>query len=138
MLSFVSPADAPAEKGAYALLIALQEPLPVKAGRLAGVLSPGRYIYCGSANGPGGLRARIARHARKEKRAHWHIDQLTCTGEFLGAWIAVQASECGLNAELDALPIPLTGFGSSDCRRCQSHLRLWPGGAALPSRWESA
>jgi Uri superfamily endonuclease len=138
MLAFVTPAAAPAEKGAYALLIALQEPLLAKAGGHAGVLSPGRYIYCGSANGPGGLRARIARHARKEKRAHWHIDQLTAAGDLLGAWVAVGGFECALNAELGALPIPLKGFGSSDCPHCESHLRLWPKSAALPSRWESA
>ncbi|QGM46881.1 GIY-YIG nuclease family protein [Methylocystis heyeri] len=136
MLSFLTPACAPTEKGAYALLIVLDQPLLARAGGRSERLAPGRYIYCGSANGPGGLRARIARHARKEKRAHWHIDQLTAAGDLLGAWVALGGFECVLNAELGALPIPFKGFGSSDCPHCESHLRFWPAGAALPSHWQ--
>ncbi|PWB88845.1 histidine--tRNA ligase, partial [Methylocystis sp. MitZ-2018] len=90
------------------------------------------------ARGPGGLRARLARHMRKDKRAHWHVDQLALAGEIVGAFILEGGDECALNAALDGFPIPLPGFGSSDCRRCEAHLRLWPKGAPLPSQWESA
>jgi Uri superfamily endonuclease len=137
-IAFVDAATAPREKGAYALLILLDAPLLVRAGRNAATLPPGRYIYCGSAKGPGGLAARLARHMRRENLAHWHVDQLTRAGKTLGAWAIPGGDECALNVELSALPMPVEGFGSSDCPRCESHLRLWPLGAALPSAWENA
>ena len=37
---------------------------------------PGWYVYIGSAFGPGGITARVTRHARAAKRLHWHIDYL--------------------------------------------------------------
>ncbi len=137
MFAFVDPVRAPDEKGAYALLIALHEPMLARACRSA-LRAPGRYVYCGSAKGPGGLRARLARQARAEKSPHWHVDQLTRQGEIMGAWIAINGCECALNAELGSLPIPFEGFGGSDCPRCQSHLRLWSCDTTLPSRWENA
>ncbi len=133
-----SAVSAPAAPGAYALWLRLASPLDVRAGTRRGVLPAGDYLYCGSANGPGGLRARLARHMRKNKRVHWHIDQLTSAAKALGAFILEGGNECALNAALAALPVPLQGFGSSDCRRCAAHLRFWPEGAALPSDWENA
>lgn len=139
MLVFLTVADAfPAAPGAYALWLRLPAPLFVKAGNNAATLPTGDYLYCGSAKGPGGLRARLARHWRKEKRAHWHVDQLTAAAEILGAFVVEGGSECALNAALAALPVPLPGFGSSDCPRCASHLRYFPSGARLPSAWENA
>ena len=29
------------------------------------------------------------------------------------------------------LPMPIAGFGSSDCTTCRSHLLQWPNGTAL-------
>ncbi|WP_457798687.1 GIY-YIG nuclease family protein [Methylocystis sp. S23] len=139
MIGFVATAsDASAAPGAYALWLRLGSPLTVKAGGSAAILEPGDYLYCGSANGPGGLRARLARHMRQEKRAHWHVDQLTAAGEILGAFVVAGGSECALNAALSDFPTPLPGFGSSDCPRCVSHLRYFPRGARLPYVWESA
>ncbi|WP_159727869.1 DUF123 domain-containing protein [Methylosinus sp. Ce-a6] len=130
-LSFIRAAhEAPAAPGAYVLLVRLAHPLEVAAGRRHATLAPGRYLYCGSAKGPGGLRARLARHMRRGKRRRWHIDQLTESGESQGAWITLAASECDLVAALGALPVPLDGFGSSDCPRCRSHLLYWPAGEA--------
>ncbi|PPD46641.1 MAG: endonuclease III [Methylocystis sp.] len=129
---------APAAPGAYALWLRLHAPIAVRAGKSTTMLAPGDYLYCGSANGPGGLRARLARHWRREKRAHWHVDQLTVAGDILGAFVVAGGSECALNAALGALPNPLPGFGSSDCRRCVSHLRFFPATARLPSQWENA
>jgi Uri superfamily endonuclease len=137
-IAFVDAATAPREKGAHALLILLDAPLLVRAGRNAAILPPARYIYCGSAKGPGGLAARLARHMRREKRPHWHVDQLTRAGKTPGAWAIPGGDECALNAALSAFPAPLKGFGSSDCPGCDSHLRLWLDGAALPSSWENA
>ena len=88
--------EAPAGVGAYALLVALDAPLLACAGRRSALLAPGRYIYCGSARGPGGLRARLGRHMRRGKRRRWHIDQLTEAGRVLGAWIAPDGDECAL------------------------------------------
>jgi Uri superfamily endonuclease len=34
-------------------------------GRAAIDLPAGRYLYCGSAKGPGGLKARLSRHFRR-------------------------------------------------------------------------
>ena len=127
-----SAAAAPAEAGAYAMLIALAAPLAVKAGAKSASLAPGLYLYCGSARGPGGLAARIARHMRQEKRAHWHVDQLTRAGQALGAFVFPGGDECAVNAALAEFPTPLEGFGSSDCRICRSHLRFWPKALRLP------
>jgi Uri superfamily endonuclease len=70
--------DAPSLPGAYILAIEITKPvmvtLPDKPG--AG-LDPGRYLYCGSAKGPGGIRARLGRHMRCGKVVHWHVDHIT-------------------------------------------------------------
>jgi len=139
MIRFIAEAAAaPATPGAYALWLRLDGPTPVMDGKRAAVLAPGDYLYCGSAHGPGGLRARLARHMRRDKRAHWHIDQLTTVGHVEGAFFVEGGDECALNAALEALPIPIEGFGSSDCPRCASHLRFFPRKARLPSAWENA
>ena len=139
MLLFIRSADAaPSTAGAYALWLRLAAPRDVRTGKQAGMLGPGDYLYCGSARGPGGLRARLSRHFRKEKRLHWHVDQLTAVAAIKGVWIAEGGDECALNAALGALPTPLPGFGSSDCPRCVAHLRRIPAGARLPSAWENA
>ncbi|WP_442755565.1 GIY-YIG nuclease family protein [Methylocystis sp. JAN1] len=138
-MDFIASADrAPPCPGAYALWLRLAAPLAVRAGANFGALGAGDYLYCGSANGPGGLRARLARHMRKDRRAHWHVDQLTAEGAVIGAFIVEGGSECALNAALSDLPAPLPGFGSSDCPRCVSHLRYFPRLARLPYDWENA
>ena len=92
-------------------------------------LAPGCYLYCGSAKGPGGLRARLAHHMRHGKSIHWHIDRLTEAGTVLGAWAFPGGDECDLVAALSHLPVAIEGFGSTDCRKCTSHLLRWPPGA---------
>lgn len=138
MIFVASAANAPATSGAYALWLRLEAPFEVTAGKRKGVLPSGDYLYCGSARGPGGLRARLARHMQPQKRAHWHIDQLAAVASVRGAFVQEDGDECVLNGALDGFPIPVAGFGSSDCRRCVAHLRLWPKDAGLPSRWENA
>jgi histidyl-tRNA synthetase len=130
--------EAPKAEGAYVLIARLERPLLVKAGGREATLAAGGYLYCGSARGPGGLQARIARHMRRDKKIHWHIDQLTRVGTVEGVFIAPGGDECALNAALSRFPAPLPGFGSSDCPRCVSHLRRLPEGAALPSAMEHA
>lgn len=123
--------DIPAVPGAYVLALSLTRPLTITIGGAARMLSVGRYLYCGSAYGPGGLRARIARHFRRTKPVRWHVDRLTTAGQVRGAWIFPGGDECALARSLAHLPAPIPGFGSSDCRNCRSHLFYWPTGVKL-------
>ena len=113
--------------GSYLLLLALTTPARLTVGRLGIFDFPaGRYAYAGSARGSGGLRARVARHLRAEKRLHWHIDYLAARAPIVEVWYTESSArlECRWAARLSALPganIPVDGFGSSDCR-CPSHL----------------
>ena len=116
------PDTGPAQPGAYLLLIELTKVTDVKLSKVPNIsLVAGHYLYAGSAYGPGGLKARIARHMRRAKVQRWHIDQLTKTG-VRGAWIFPGSNECDLVEMNSALPVPIIGFGSADCKRCRSHL----------------
>lgn len=116
--------DAPRDKGAYILLLDIAAPLGGRYGSRAFTLPAGRYAYCGSAHGPGGIAARLARHFRQDKTPHWHVDQLTLAAHRISAIAFPSASECALVERLERTGhhAPLAGFGSSDCRRCQAHL----------------
>lgn len=129
--SFVDRIDAvPPLAGAYILWLELDCALPVVlSGGRGQVLGPGVYFYFGSARGPGGLRARVGRHMRQGKAVRWHVDQLTERGRVVGAWVVPGGDECALRARFAGCPVPLPGFGSSDCRRCPSHLVAWPAGS---------
>ena len=116
-------ANLPAAAGAYVLALRLELPVPLP--RFDAELPPGCYAYLGSARGPGGLRARLARHFRTQKKPHWHIDRLTIAVAEMAAMAIPEAAECDLAAALLAtglFRIPIPGFGSTDCRRCESHL----------------
>ncbi|GAB6052674.1 GIY-YIG nuclease family protein [Magnetospira thiophila] len=111
--------DAP---GAYALLIDLSTPLLLPKDQS---LEPGRYVYAGSARGPGGIRARCARHVKPSKIVHWHIDRLTNTARVGAVAAFPEGTECGIVDRLLSAHgawTPIRGFGSSDCTRCAAHL----------------
>lgn len=130
--------DIPARPGSYVLLLALDRPLALPAPFAGTTLAPGRYAYAGSARGPGGLRARLARHLRADKRPHWHVDWLTAAARTEAVGISETESECDLAARLlstAGATIPVPGFGSSDCRRCTAHLIATDKAGALPLRW---
>ncbi len=116
----------PGEPGAYLLAVRLDRPLALDLrGVGTAILAPGSYAYCGSARGSGGIRARVARHLRADKRPHWHVDRLTAAGRVTAVAVAPGGSECALFAAVSALPgacVPAPGFGSSDCRTCAAHL----------------
>ena len=117
--------DAP---GTYMLLLDLPDRCELEIGRkLALELSPGLYCYVGSALGPGGLAARLGRHAVAGGRRHWHVDHLLPHVRVAGAlliesrrrlecvwasWVARRASAC------------VAGFGASDCRCSGHHFHL--------------
>jgi len=122
--------DLPSAPGAYSLVITLSEPLELSIPRLGQpVLSTGLYIYCGSAYGPGGIAARVTRHLRRDKSAHWHIDHLTNTGKIVDVDSWPGGAECDIVDHLLKVyhsTTPISGFGSSDCKQCISHLLSIP------------
>ena len=128
----------PVIPGAYVLAIELSKQVAVSLrGKPSALLPPGLYLYCGSAKGPGGLRGRLARHMRRGKSIRWHIDVLTEAGTVLGAWTFPGGDECDLITGLSHLPVAIKGFGSTDCRRCTSHLLRWPHNAGFsPPLWD--
>ncbi|MEM9634041.1 MAG: GIY-YIG nuclease family protein [Pseudomonadota bacterium] len=120
------PDEIPQSKGAYALGIRLNNPVDLKVNRLcSGHLLPGWYFYVGSARGSGGLAARLKRHFRPHKKFHWHIDRLTVHAAAMTALAVVEGNECDLAGRLletARFKVALSGFGSTDCRHCNSHL----------------
>lgn len=114
------------EKGCYHLLFSLPHPRRLRIGALGTHHFPaGWYLYTGSAFGPGGLAARVARH-RRGGRPHWHIDYLAAAArlEEVRLMPEVVRRECAHAAAARALPgasVPVSRFGASDCR-CPAHL----------------
>jgi Uri superfamily endonuclease len=113
-------------KGLYILLIAAHGRIVV--GKLGSFDFDGRYLYIGSARGPGGFK-RVGRHlalaAGGNKKRRWHIDYLLAAGGLKQIWLLpdVEMSECELVQELiarGAEPIA-PGFGASDSP-CETHL----------------
>jgi Uri superfamily endonuclease len=131
------------EPGSYILLLAALEPIHVTIGRLGHcTFAAGRYAYCGSANGPGGLAGRLHRHLRDEKRTHWHIDYLASSARLIGIAAVYGGStglmpyECAWSHALEqaGAHAPVARFGSSDCAaHCPAH--LWRLPDALPFAW---
>ena len=115
------------ERGTYALVLHLGHREEMAIGKLGTFVFPaGYYLYLGSALGPGGLEARLARHRRREKRPRWHIDYLLQRAAPVEVWSVASGErlEClwaRAARELPGARIPVPGFGSSDCR-CPSHL----------------
>ena len=122
--------DCPRIGGIYLLIIQLEQSIDV-AKPQATTLPASTYFYAGSAFGPGGLRARIRRHLKRDKTIRWHVDQLTTRAQAVSAlgWTGGLGSKGGKECDLvDLLETllphahPVTGFGSSDCPKCTSHL----------------
>jgi Uri superfamily endonuclease len=120
-----------AARGTYALLLSVSTPTPISVGRLGDYPIPrGFYLYIGSALGPGGIAARLARHSLLEKKPHWHIDYLRPAALLEQAWVVAGdgRAECHWAAAASALPqveTPIPHFGASDCR-CPAHLFHFP------------
>ncbi len=109
--------------GLYQVMFKLDRPLAQRVGALGECLfKAGFWVYTGSARRA--LGARIARHAARDKRPHWHIDYLLPPGRVVAARVVSisAASECGLHEALaERFVEGPAGFGSSDCA-CRSHL----------------
>lgn len=109
-------------KGIYTLLIKLDKPQTITIGKLNRVSFPaGYYIYVGSALS--GLKPRVARHLKKEKALHWHIDYFLQKAkvEEIIYCLTEKYKECAIAPQLAQKLKSIPHFGCSDCR-CVSHL----------------
>jgi len=111
------------DQGSYLLLLRLAKGRRIHVGSLdMFAFRRGWYVYVGSAMR--NLSARIARHARRRKKRHWHIDYLRNEATELIA-LPIRSSlrqECDVAQALaDVLHPEAAGFGSSDCD-CPTHL----------------
>ena len=117
------------DKGTYILVIELAKNQIIKPGKLKETeYKKGVYLYVGRARK--GLRARIGRHLKCQKKIFWHIDYLLQKAKIKGIWIRENYfSECLTASKIRALQpaeaTGLKGFGSSDCT-CLSHLFYFP------------
>jgi sugar fermentation stimulation protein A len=115
------------DRGSYLLHLKLAKRTAIKAGRLPESVFPaGYYVYVGSAMS--GLSSRLARHCRKSKRIHWHIDHLTAEASHVVP-LPIRSSkrqECEIAGGLSSTLEPFQkGFGASDCE-CATHLFFSP------------
>ncbi len=123
----LSAGHIPSLPGTYVLSLFLKRECRLTVGKLGAIFfKPGFYAYVGSALGPGGLRARLRRHLKAQKKYHWHIDYLRRRARIVGLWAAAGTHRlehrwaCRLIASRPHAAV-VDGFGSSDCS-CKSHL----------------
>ena len=117
------------EGGTYALFLYLDEGITEDVGSLGNLRFPrGVHVYAGSARS--GLESRLSRHARAEKKVHWHVDRLTMRSEcqVVGALTFGPGGpdECRIVYLLARLPwteVAPPRFGASD-HDCPGHLVL--------------
>ena len=125
-----TPRSLPAAGGAYALVIATHRAVTITlAGRKPAEFPEARYLYVGSANGPGGIRARVGRHLKGAKSILWHVDRLTNAFGVATVIALPGGRECALMEEVrswDGVTVPAPGFGSTDCHTCAAHLVRLP------------
>lgn len=116
--------------GTYALILTASADRWIEIGKFGKFLiQPGYYVYAGSAFGPGGLKARIAHHARISQRPHWHIDYLRLALPLDEVWYSYDSARhehqwADAFHRLKGATRPMVGFGASDCS-CISHLLLF-------------
>ncbi|RMG57287.1 MAG: DNA/RNA nuclease SfsA [Deltaproteobacteria bacterium] len=115
------------DRGAYLLVISLDEEKSITVGSLGTVrFPPGFYVYVGSAKK--NLSARLNRHKRRRKKFRWHADYLLREGTIVGA-LPVRSPrdlECRIAADVRRISEgEIPNFGSSDCS-CPSHLFSFP------------
>lgn len=116
----------PPARGSYLLWFYLPRGTDLTVGKLGRHhFKRGWYLYCGSAFGPGGLRARLGHHLKPSTKKHWHIDYLKESADLRSVWFCVgENHEHEWSRKLIGEAggcFPLNGFGSSDCD-CNSHL----------------
>ena len=124
--------------GSYALCLWVETEVQVQIGKV-GIFDfcPGGYVYLGSAQGPGGVTARLRHHLRLAINQRWHLDWLRPYARIVQGYVALghDRFECRWSKALAQLPgsgIPAAGFGASDCRMgCPAHLIYFANGSVL-------
>lgn len=102
------------DKGTYVIILKIEKTLEIEKPRKI-ILTPGHYVYVGSAMR--GLLSRLRRHLSKGKNPHWHIDQLTEKGEVVAFFAIVgEKLEEKLSKFLGEKLEVIKGFGSSDLK----------------------
>lgn len=115
--------------GSYALLLRADCAQQAAIGALGNLhITPGCYVYVGSAFGAGGLAGRLAHHFKESAFPHWHIDHLRRYAQICGVWWTCDHRRrehdwATVLITTAGAAIPLPRFGASDCR-CASHL-VW-------------
>ena len=132
----------PDDKGSYIFTFHIPVQIALQIGRLGFFNFPGGiYHYCGSAQGSGGLKARLQRHLNDSAPQHWHID-------YLKPWIrpiemrwiidhrpheCLWAQHLAANS-LSSVPVPK--FGATDCKQqCPAHLINLPIAGKRLNKW---
>ncbi len=117
------------EKGTYLLVLKLKKDEIIQPGKFQEItFKQGIYLYIGRARK--GLRGRLRRHLREEKKLFWHIDYFLQKATVKEVWIKQDFfDECRMarkvKSYLKEAFFPLKNFGSSDCG-CISHLIYLP------------
>ncbi len=137
----ISETALPVTAGSYLLWYFLPKGRVISVGSLgARSFRRGWYGYCGSAFGPGGLRARLRHHLAAPRRPHWHIDYFKTQARLRQLWFCAGHNfEHTWSTELVSLAEgtwPCPGFGSSDCR-CVSHLVCLPAAPAVTQAYHA-
>lgn len=127
------------DKGLYVLILRLKKGRKIKAGKLPeAYFNSGYYLYIGRAKR--GLKKRLDRHLRKDKKFFWHIDYFLRKAGVIDVWIRLDYfDECRTVSQIRKFLInsciPQKKFGASDCR-CPSHLLYLPDFDDLNILWK--
>lgn len=117
----------PAVGGSYVLILRSDITSRITIGKLGKMpVISGFYLYVGSAFGPGGLKARLGRHAKREKSLRWHIDYLRPHLDLKAVCYSQDPERhediwSGQVSKWPDASIPMPGFGASDSQAV-SHL----------------
>jgi sugar fermentation stimulation protein A len=113
-------------RGVYLAILEIAEPRDIEIGALGDIVfASGWYVYVGSAKR--NLLQRTARHKKRKKRLHWHIDYLTADASSVTVFpiFTRKDLECQLSNAISVLSDRnISKFGSSDCG-CNSHLHFF-------------
>ncbi len=104
----------------YILKISLAKTRKIQIGKL-GTFSFGNGVYWYVGSAKKNLKQRVARHQRKKKKLHWHIDYLLEHARITDIWYTDIGEETLATMFARGLQIPVTGFGSSD-KKTKAHL----------------
>ena len=109
-------------RGAYCLIIKVDNDKKIKVNKRTILFKKGYYCYVGSAMN--NLDKRIERHKSQDKKMHWHIDYLLNHSEIVDVkrFESYETEECNIAKEISTIAdYEIESFGCSDCK-CNSHL----------------